>query len=167
MKKSPPRGARSTAAARPTAAESASGRIHPIVIYPFRPPDTYSHLEELYRLVARLNTEPAKYYRPVTVIDRKTHAARAADRSFLSFREKTVAAHSDILDAWCVDTCQMWYSGLGAAWERGAPGDVYWLIPGDFNYGTHSGQEVLSRLHDLPEIILELNQDVCVGEITT
>jgi len=26
---------------------------------------------------------------------------------------------------------------------------------------------VLSRLHDLPEIILELNQDLCIGEIAT
>jgi hypothetical protein len=29
------------------------------------------------------------------------------------------------------------------------------------------GQEVLSRLHDLPEIILELDQDICIGEIAT
>jgi hypothetical protein len=27
------------------------------------------------------------------------------------------------------------------------------------------GQEVLGQLHDLPEIILELNQDICVGEV--
>lgn len=56
-------------------------------------------------------------------------------------------------------------SGLGLAFERGGPHDVYWLIPGDFNYGTSIGQEVLGRLHDLPEIILELDQDMCIGEI--
>jgi hypothetical protein len=44
---------------------------------------------------------------------------------------------------------------------------VYWLIPGDFNYGSNMGQEVLGRLHDLPEIIMELNQDLCIGEIAT
>ncbi len=55
--------------------------------------------------------------------------------------------------------------GLGLAFERGGPHDVYWLIPGDFNYGTSIGQEVLGRLHDLPEIILELDQDMCIGEI--
>lgn len=44
---------------------------------------------------------------------------------------------------------------------------MYWLIPGDFNYGTPVGREVLSRLLDLPEICLELGQDVCVGEIAT
>jgi hypothetical protein len=61
----------------------------------------------------------------------------------------------------------MWYTGLGTAFETGQPDDVYWLIPGDFNYGTAVGQEVLSRMHDLPEIILELDQDFCVGEIAT
>jgi hypothetical protein len=55
--------------------------------------------------------------------------------------------------------------GLGAAFERGGENDVYWLIPGDFNYGATAGQEVLNGLHDLPEIILELDQDMCVGEI--
>ena len=34
------------------------------------------------------------------------------------------------------------------------PGDVYWLIPGDFNYGTASGKEVLGRMHELPEFVL-------------
>jgi hypothetical protein len=61
----------------------------------------------------------------------------------------------------------MWYAGLGAAFEQGRADDVYWLIPGDFNYGTAVGQQVLSRLHDLPEIILELDQDLCIGEIAT
>ncbi len=114
-----------------------------------------------------MNAEKDKYARPITVIDRKTHYAMEQDKSFLEFRKKTVAKHSDILDAWCVDTCQMWYSGLGMAFERGAPADAYWLIPGDFNYGTTVGQEVLGRLHDLPEIIEELDQDLCIGEIAT
>jgi len=73
------------------------------------------------------------------------------NKAFLDFRKNTAAKHSDILDAWCVDTCQMWYSGLGLAFEQGAPEDVYWLIPGDFNYGTAVGKDVLGRLHDLPE----------------
>ncbi len=141
--------------------------IHPVVIYPFRQPDDYTDLKELYGLVAKLAAQGDTYARPITVMDRKTHYAMARNRRFLHFRDKTVACHSDILDAWCVDTCQMWYAGLGAAFERGAPGDTYWLIPGDFNYGSSMGLEVLSRLHDLPEICVELNQDLCIGEIAT
>jgi len=142
-------------------------RIHPVIIYPFRQPADYSDLEALYQLVARLDKEKDKYARPITVMDRKTHYALEQNGPFLDFRKRVVARHSEILDAWCVDTCQMWYSGLGQAFEAGRTDDVYWLIPGDFNYGTAVGQEVLGRLHDLPEIILELNQDLCIGEIAT
>lgn len=144
-----------------------NAKVHPVVIYPFRQPHDYLDLEQLYGLVARLDADKSQYARPITVLDRKTHYANEENKKFLEFRKETVARHSDILDAWCVDTCQMWYSGLGLACERGGPDDVYWLIPGDFNYGTSVGREVLSRLHDLPEICLELQQDVCIGEIAT
>jgi hypothetical protein len=143
------------------------GKIHPVVIYPFKHPSNYEDLDALYQLIARLDDDRARYARPITVMDRKTYYAMQGNKAFGKFKESTVAEHSDILDAWCVDTCQMWYSGMGMAFEKGSAGDVYWLIPGDFNYGAVVGQEVLGRLHDLPEIILELNQDLCIGEIAT
>lgn len=142
-------------------------RIHPVIVYPYAQPTDFSDLETLYRLVAELDRNRSKYARPITVIDRKTHYAMNGDSQFTRFREEVIARHSDTIDAWCVDTCQMWYTGLGFAFERGAAGDVYWLIPGDFNYGTPMGREVLARLHDLPEIVIELDQDVCIGEIAT
>jgi hypothetical protein len=144
-----------------------TGLIHPVIVYPFAQPADYTDLKALYELVARLDADKKTYARPITVIDRKTHFRMAKDDAFLAFKKETVSRYSEVLDAWCVDTCQMWYSGLGQAFERGSPGDVYWLIPGDFNYGTPVGQEVLGRLHDLPEIILELDQDLCIGEIAT
>jgi len=153
--------------ARTRTAPTATGKIHPVIIYPFRQPDEVTHLEHLYQLIGRLNRAKDVYARPITVVDRKTHSANENNKEYREFRRRTVARHSDILDAWGVDTCQMWYSGLGLAFERGAPQDVYWLIPGDFNYGSAVGREVLSRLHDLPEICLELQQDVCIGEIAT
>ncbi|MGA2657890.1 MAG: hypothetical protein ABSH34_10260 [Verrucomicrobiota bacterium] len=148
-------------------ARSPAGKIHPIVIYPFRQPDNYSDLQALYQLVRRLGAEKDRYARPITVLDRKTHHSMDGNKAFLDFRRHTLTRCSDMLDVWAVDTCQMWYAGLGAAFEKGGVRDVYWLIPGDFNYGTAVGQEVLGRLHDLPEIILELDQDLCIGEIAT
>jgi len=148
-------------------AAKASPKIHPVIIYPFRQPKDYSDLHALYGLVARLDGDRERYARPITVMDRKTYFAMERNAAFLKFRQNTVARHSDILDAWCVDTCQMWYSGLGRAFETGGPEDVYWLIPGDFNYGARLGHDVLGHLHDLPEIVLELNQDLCIGEIAT
>jgi hypothetical protein len=157
----------SSKASGPADRTSSAGKIHPVLIYPFRQPSDYADLERLYQLVARLDAEKRVYARPITVVDRKTCLAMEGHSAFRDFQANVVARHSDVLDRWCVDTCQMWYSGLGLAFERGGPEDVYWLIPGDFNYGTALGQEVLSRLHDLPEIVLELGQDLCIGEITT
>jgi hypothetical protein len=151
----------------PKAPSAPKGKIHPVVIYPFRQPGDYTDLEQLYQLVARLDAEKGRYARPITVVDRKTHQTMERNKPFVDFRNHTVARHSEILDAWCVDTCQMWYSGLGKAFEQGGPNDIYWLIPGDFNYGSAVGKEVLGRLHDLPEIIGELQQDLCIGEIAT
>jgi hypothetical protein len=149
------------------ARSAARGLIHPVLIYPFKHPADYTDLNGLYEMVARLDAEKKRYARPITVMDRKTHYAMDKDESFLAFKKNTVTKYSDVLDAWCVDTCQMWYSGLGMAFEQGGSEDVYWLIPGDFNYGTKVGKEVLGRLHDLPEIVLELDQDICIGEIQT
>jgi hypothetical protein len=142
-------------------------RIHPVIIYPYRQPRDYTDLEGLYELVHRLDAEQGFYARPVTVMDRKTCVDQQKNAKFQRFRRQTVEATSDVVDAWCVDTCQMWYTGLGHAFDQGRDGDVYWLVPGDFNYGSRVGNEVLSRLHDLPEIILELDQDLCIGEICT
>lgn len=165
MKKAP--GSPRKATAKTQSAPASTGRIHPVVIYPFRPPADPSDLVALYELVARLDADRQRYARPITVMDRKTKHAMAHQPAFEQFRRKTVAACSDLLDAWCVDTCQMWYAGLGHAYDLGGPDDIYWLIPGDFNYGTPVGQQVLSHLHDLPEIIEELDQDICIGEIAT
>src|SRR5262245_8052006 len=103
------------------------GRIHPVIIYPFHHPADYTDLEALYELVARLDKDKRSYARPFTVIERKTHQIMAQDRPFLDFRKRVVSRHSQVLDAWCVDTCQMWYSGFGQAFEAGRPDDVYWL----------------------------------------
>ena len=156
-----------TKPAKAKASPVSTGKIHPVVTYPFSPTGQYANLQALYGLIERLRADVQGYARPITVMDRKTYYSQRNAAAFRSFRENTVAKCGDILDAWCVDTCQMWYAGLGAAFEQGKAGDVYWLIPGDFNYGTPIGKEVLSRLHDLPEIILELDQDLCIGEIET
>src|ERR1041385_8865302 len=139
-------------ASRKESSTPPNGKIHPVVIYPFRQPNGYSDLDQLYELIARLDSEKDKYSRPITVMDRKTYFAMEGNKLFMDFRKNVVARHSEILDAWCVDTCQMWYSGLGKAFEQGGPDDVYWLMPGDFSYGPAVGKKVLGRLHDLPEI---------------
>src|SRR5262249_4139256 len=82
---------------------TALGKVHPVIIYPFKQPGDYSDLKALYQLVARLDADPASYARPITVMDRKTHFGMNGDKAFKDFRRDVVARHSDILDAWCVD----------------------------------------------------------------
>jgi hypothetical protein len=166
MKKNLAKTASDPTAAAP-AAPTVRPRIHPVVVYPFRPPLDFTDLEALYQRIASLAADPETFARPITVLDRKTRLAAAGNARFDAFQKEVVARHSDVLDAWCVDTCQMWYCGLGLAFDHGAPEDVYWLIPGDFNYGTAVGKEVLANLVDLPQIVVELGQDLCIGEIET
>ncbi len=155
-----------TATVGTKAKEGSRGKIHPVVIYPFVHPSDHLDLEELYKLVAQLDADKETYARPITVIDRKTSDAAQWNKHFLDFHASVVAKHSQVLDVWGVDTCQLWYSGLGAACERGGPDDAYWLIPGDFNYGSPAGREVLANLRKLPESVLAQQHDLCVGEIT-
>jgi hypothetical protein len=152
---------------RPRVPRQREGRIHVVITYPFLHPANLDDLEHLYGMIARLNDDRATYARPITVIDRKTMDAMSRSKRHVAFREKTVAACSDIMSAWCVDTGQMWYTGLGEAFDRGKSGDTYWVIPGDIDYSSRMGRDLLTHLHDLPEICDELDQDVCIGEIHT
>ncbi len=70
-------------ASRKKAGPAENGKIHPVLIYPFKQPGDYSDLEELYQLVARLNEERGKYARPITVMDRKTHYAMEGNKGCL------------------------------------------------------------------------------------
>ena len=155
------------ATSRKPVSNPAPGKIRPVITYPFRDRDGFTDLEQLYGLVERLDADRETYARPITVIDRKTSIDHEGDKEFRDFRRDVVEKHSDVMDAWCVDTCQMWYTGLGKAFDQGGEDDVYWLIPGAFNYGSRAGQAVLGHLHDLPEICMELRQDLCIGEIAT
>jgi hypothetical protein len=155
----------STAAAGAEPQDIKRGKIHPVVIYPFVHPSDHADLEELYQFIAQLDADKENCARPITVMDRKTYDTARWNKEFLDFRSQVVARHSQILDAWCVDTCQMWYTGLGVASEQGSSKDVYWLIPGDFNYGATEGRAVLGNLRKLPEMVLSQPLDLCVGEV--
>lgn len=163
----PARKRHSTPASGKSKGLKSGGNVHPVIMYPIRHPANPAHLAELYEFIGGLDGDRKRYARPITVMDRKTRLDHGSDPTFQDLINHQVTKHSDLIEAWCVDTCQMWYTGLGTAFDRGKPGDVYWLIPGDFNYSSTPGREVLSHLHDLPEIIEELNQDLCIGEIAT
>jgi len=105
------------------------------------------------------------YARPVTVVDRKTHYSMEATRPSL-ISERTARPAFGCAGCVCVDTCQMWCSGLGLAMNRADRTMFYWLIPGDFNYGRLSDGRSWAGCTTCRNC-LELQQDLCIGEIAT
>ena len=137
--KTPAAGKHAEATGQPS--EQTPVRNPPVLIYPFNPPVDY--------WILRRSTNGCATQRGPAYLCASDHGYGPQDdhllpgnKAFCEFHKGTVSACSDVLDAWCVDTCQMWYSGLGGAFETGEPGDIYWLIPGDFNYGSAAGREV-------------------------
>ncbi len=78
-----------------------------------------------------------------------------------------VEQQSTVLHAWSVDTCQMWLHGLGYAFDqRTTVYDVYWLIPGDFDYAGSAGTRVLDTFEQIPDAVYSGEAEFCIGEIT-
>jgi hypothetical protein len=146
-------------------------KIHPIVIYPFHQPRDITDLERLYSiLIKELDEEKGKYFRPITVIPEQTYLRNTTwltdkESVFKTFLNNNIEKYSDVLRTWSVDTCQSWLAGLGDAYNRSsnAGSDVYWLIPGDFNYTQKP--DVLTSMRQLPESIKE-GCNLCLGEIS-
>lgn len=152
-------------------------KIYPIVIFPFTYPPDERHLRQLYDQLRRLNgVEP--YQRPLTIINSQTwyrntsHAwGSESGNRFGTFITDVVDKWSDKSVVWSTDTCQMWLGGLGEKYDSAvAQGDhagVFWLIPGDFDYDTPEGIEILEKIDRVPLCVRENNADFCVGEITS
>jgi hypothetical protein len=155
-----------------------SRRIHPIVIYPFSHPRNTDHLRALYEVLYRLCEGDPRFHRPITVLNRQTvdrvsppkmtpAQKKQSQRLFEDFLSREIAPYSSIERTWCVDTCQMWLTGLGRAFDgNDAVAAVYWLIPGDFAFATEEGRKVLDRIAEIPLFVYEERSvDLALGEI--
>jgi hypothetical protein len=153
-------------------------RVHPIVIYPFTHPRDTAHLSTLYSFLDKLCGGDGRYFRPITVLNRQTvdrvasakmslAKAKEAREAFQEFLDTVIEPRSEVRKVWCVDTCQMWLTGLGRAFDRNdALAAVYWLIPGDFNYASAEGEKVLSLIESIPAYVYEERDvDLALGEI--
>lgn len=157
----------------------AERRIYPIIIYPFNHPSNLDHLKKLYDFVADL--DPKKYFKPITIINRQTidnvyrnnslteEENNERKAAFDGFMSNVVESVSEVHKAWCVDTCQMWLAGFGLASDKDTPiGAVYWLIPGDFHYGSENGAQILENMEQIPTQVYDdtPHVDLVLGEIS-
>jgi hypothetical protein len=148
------------------------GKIHPIIIYPYTHPGKLEHVTALYDdLIRRLDAEKQTYCRPITVLNRQTYESNERDPTFWKFLNEKVAAYSEVVHTWSVDTCQMWLAGFGSAYEKskadGGLADVFWLIPGDFWYASDAGRNLIDKLGELPLTVRDKGYQLCLGEIST
>jgi hypothetical protein len=150
--------------------------IHPIIIYPYKHPRETRHLQRLYEWLEELQKNSQdKYCRPLTVISGDTEYTNtewtednARKKEYEAFSKGTIQANSEIIVAWSVDTCQRWLSGFGEAIKHKSTDnkDVYWLIPGDFDYDSDNSKAMLEKLAQLPLQVYEGHCELCLGEIT-
>ena len=158
-------------------------KIHPIIIYPFRQPQDLRGITELFDKINDLVVkEPDKYLPPVTIVNNQTKyrnslafaGGRLGNPGLVNSYQKAIQAiggKSTITYTWAVDTCAMWLRGFGDAFEQayavGNVNDIFWLIPGDFDYSTGAGQQALKTMPKIPNKIFDGEYDICLGEIET
>ncbi len=154
-----------------------SDTIRPVVIYPFAQPRDLSSLRLLYGKLADLVKDPL-YSKPVTIVNNQTMYRSTApsnrdmqlETTYRDAINDIVTPVSEIKDTWAVDTCAMWLRGLGDAFQHseneGATHDVFWLIPGDFDYSTTEGKKALELLAEIPRRVLRAECCLCLGEIS-
>ncbi|MGD8909597.1 MAG: hypothetical protein PVI92_09625 [Chromatiales bacterium] len=145
--------------------------VRPIVIYPFRHPENTKHLNALYWSLDQKCKADPRYDAPTTVINRQTFYRSRNNKSFTDIYQSVKQQSSSIVDAWCVDTCQMWLAGFGSTFDRAIDAseeieeeDIFWLIPGDFDYASDKGQEVLKNMYLIPESIMT-DSEFCIGQL--
>lgn len=150
--------------------------IRPVVMYPFSQPKNLKSLEALYASLDSLKTDE-RFLRPQTIINNQTRYRSMGDRAksvdittaFDTATQKIIAPVSDIVNVWAVDTCAMWLTGLGNAFELaqadGAVHDVFWLIPGDFDFASLPGQKALEVMREIPLKVISGKFEICLGEI--
>ena len=160
---------------RPIHIAMSSHKIHPVVIYPFSQPKSLAALAQLYEKLATLQTDP-RFERPVTVVNNQTYyrsnsiqADPAITAAYNEAITNIVTPVSDVTHVWSVDTCAMWLRGLGDAFQKAqtktAHHDIFWLVPGDFNYATTEGNAALAHIIDIPVKVHNHHCQICIGEI--
>ncbi|OFY63051.1 MAG: hypothetical protein A3H98_04235 [Bacteroidetes bacterium RIFCSPLOWO2_02_FULL_36_8] len=145
-------------------------KIHPIVIYPFVQPKNVESINHLYEKLKKL-LEDNNFSKPITVINNQTlHRSKIdiqKEKAYEKAINDIISPNSEIIYTWAIDTCAMWLRGLGDALQNSDSqnDDIYWLIPGDFNYSTKEGLEALERLPLIPSRVCRKECSLCLGEI--
>lgn len=151
-------------------------KIRPVVIYPFVQPRNLHGLVHIYDCLKKLH-EDKRFAKPITVVNYQTvyrsSSPHASDHQLMDAHRKAideiVKPVSEVSLTWAVDTCAMWLRGLGDAFQQAQSKqdfhDVFWLIPGDFNYASSEGIAATAKLSEIPLKVFQSECEICLGEI--
>jgi len=147
------------------------------VVYPYKQPCDVEGLRKLFGALKKLEGD-SRFARPNTVVNNQTRYRSSAERNrdsklvaaFDVAMNEVVQPVSSVTETWAVDSCALWLRGLGDAFlgaeqEQGIH-DVFWLIPGDFDYATKEGEGALEKLSEIPLVVLDGRAEICLGEIS-
>lgn len=160
----------------PSNSVASSKRIHPIVIYPFAPLKDLNKIDPLFEFLTALSND--ENYNKATFIVNKQTVYRPIEQKNVekikayqdAFEKmKSIGGDAGVKEIWSVDTCVMWQIGLGEAYDvarnEERVNDVFWLIPGDFDYSSNEGKKALEKLKTIPESVITGKSEICLGEI--
>jgi hypothetical protein len=148
------------------------------VIYPFVQPLKLESLELLFGTLKTWSSA-SEFRKPLVVINNQTRYRSTTmpivedprvEAAYKRAVSKVILPVAEtVLPCWAVDTCAMWLSGLGycfdAATTNRSYNDVFFLLPGDFDFSSSDGKDALNRLRDIPEMVLDHECSICLGEI--
>lgn len=160
----------------PNLNQHAHSRIRPIVMYPFVQPVKLESLQCLFERLATWNKESI-FCKPLVVINNQTRFRSnkpavedpRIEAAYQRAVTKIINPVADVIHSWAVDSCAMWLCGLGDSFEQatqnGSHHDVFFLIPGDFDFSTEEGEIALKGLRSIPVKVLSNECAICLGEI--
>ena len=151
-------------------------RIRPIIIYPFVQPFKLDGLARLFETLKTWNSEP-EFCKPLVIINNQTRYRSTkpavedprVEAAYKKALKDVIGSTGRLWPCWSVDSCAMWLTGLGESFEEATQShayhDVFFLIPGDFDFSTAEGLIALKRLQQIPTKVLVNECSICLGEI--
>jgi hypothetical protein len=137
--------------------------VHTLIIFPYNGFTRGSQREKMFWAIVECCWRVSGLNPPVVVLNRDTKQRGHAE-SFLKD-----ARHAEfkvqVVDAWSVDTCQMWLSGWGYIIDQrdAAPDDRIVQLPGDIDSVANQKEFI----NELESFIALAHWDIIIGDFTS
>jgi len=138
-------------------------QVHTVIIFPYNGFTQSSEREKMFWRIVQCCQRVNKNKLPIVVLNRDTKERKQAD-SFLEDR-RTLNNELRVVNAWSVDTCQMWLNGWGRVIDSHDTEDEdrIVLLPGDIDTVT----ELNEFMSELESFIDLASWDIVIGDFSS